>query len=157
VFGRAILSLKGTRDRRCRIIRHLPNINHAKEDAVLSGIYLTSIMQNEVNIVKLTKRYSALLATCLLTLGMSSGVMAGGAKLFQTRACFSCHGPDAKSPISPEFPKIAGQNANYAFNQMRDIKSGARRNGQSAAMKGIMVTVSEEEMKEIAAWLRSLR
>ena len=40
---------------------------------------------------------------------------------------------------------------------MRDIKSGARSNGQSAAMKGIMVVVSEEEMKEIAAWLRSLR
>jgi cytochrome c len=114
-------------------------------------------MQNEVNIVKPTKRYSVLLTTCLLTLGMTSGVLAGGAELYQTRVCFSCHGPDAKSPISPEFPKIAGQNADYAFNQMRDIKNGARSNGQSAAMKGIMVAVSEEEMKEIAAWLRSLR
>jgi cytochrome c len=48
---------------------------------------------------------------------------------------------------------LAGQNAEYAFNQMKDIKSGARTNGQTAAMKGVMATVSEEEMRIIADWL----
>ena len=50
-------------------------------------------------------------------------------------------------------PKLAGQNADYAFNQMKDIKSGARSNGQTAAMKGVMGLVSEEEMRAIADWL----
>jgi cytochrome c len=53
----------------------------------------------------------------------------------------------------PMYPKLAGQTAEYAFNQMKDIKSGARNNGQTAAMKGVMGLVSEEEMKAIAEWL----
>jgi cytochrome c len=39
---------------------------------------------------------------------------------------------------------------------MVDIKSGARANGQTAAMKGIMHLVSEEEMRAIADWLATL-
>jgi cytochrome c len=51
------------------------------------------------------------------------------------------------------YPKLAGQNADYAYNQMVDIKSGARNNGQAAAMKGVMGLVSEDEMRAIAEWL----
>ena len=54
----------------------------------------------------------------------------------------------------PMYPKLAGQSAEYAFNQMKDIKSGARNNGQTAAMK-VMGFVSEDEMKAIAEWLGS--
>ena len=43
-----------------------------------------------------------------------------------------------------------------AYNQMMDIKSGARNNGQTAAMKGIMAMVSPEEAKAIADWLSTL-
>ncbi|HIP52727.1 MAG TPA: cytochrome c, partial [Chromatiales bacterium] len=39
---------------------------------------------------------------------------------------------------------------------MKDIKSGARNNGQTAAMKGVMGLVSDEEMKIIAEWLSGL-
>ena len=49
--------------------------------------------------------------------------------------------------------ELAGQSADYAYNQMVDIKSGARANGQTAAMKGIMHLVNEEEMRAIADWL----
>ena len=74
-------------------------------------------------------------------------------KLYQDKTCWSCHGKDAKTPILPVYPKLAGQNADYAFTQMKDIKSGSRSNGQSAAMKGVMGLVSEDEMKAIADWL----
>ncbi|MES9831855.1 MAG: cytochrome c [Candidatus Thiodiazotropha sp. LLP2] len=81
---------------------------------------------------------------------------ADGAELYKTKTCWSCHGKDAKTPIMPMYPKLAGQSADYAFNQMKDIKSGTRSNGQSAAMKGVMGLVSEEEMRKIADWLSSL-
>ncbi len=81
---------------------------------------------------------------------------ADGAELFKTKTCWSCHGKDAKTPIMPIYPKLAGQNADYAFNQMKDIKSGARSNGQTAAMKGVMGLVTEEEMRAIADWLSTL-
>ena len=89
-----------------------------------------------------------------ITLGFSGTASAlDGAALYQTKTCFSCHGKDAKTPILPIYPKLAGQNAEYALNQMKDIKSGARANGQAAAMKGVMHLVSDEEMGAIAEWL----
>ena len=81
-----------------------------------------------------------------------------GAKLFQDRTCWSCHGKDAKTPLKGmPYPKLAGQNAAYAEAQMKDIKSGARNNGQSAAMKGVMGLVSDEEIKAIAEYLSKLK
>ena len=71
--------------------------------------------------------------------------------------CTACHGKDAKSPIMPLYPKLAGQNEAYLLQQMKDIKSGARSNGQSVAMKGIMHLVSDEEMAAIASYLSGLQ
>jgi len=95
---------------------------------------------------------SATVAIC--SLGLSGTVAAAdGAELFKTKTCWSCHGKDANTPIMPMYPRLAGQSAEYAYNQMKDIKSGARNNGQAAAMKGVMGLVSDEEMKAIAEWL----
>jgi cytochrome c len=80
-----------------------------------------------------------------------------GAELYKTKTCVACHGKDANTPIMPDYPKLAGQNAEYAFNQMKDIKSGARANGQTAAMKGVMHLVSDEDLKVIADWLATLQ
>ena len=95
---------------------------------------------------------STTVAICSLVL---SGTVAAadGAELFKTKTCWSCHGKDANTPIMPMYPRLAGQSAEYAYNQMKDIKSGARNNGQTAAMKGVMGLVSDEEMKAIAEWL----
>ncbi|MDM8569618.1 c-type cytochrome [Thiotrichales bacterium HSG1] len=81
---------------------------------------------------------------------------ADGAALFKSKTCWSCHGKDAKTPLLPAYPKIAGQNKDYALVQMKDIKSGVRSNGQSAGMKGIMMLVNDEEMEIIAEWLSTL-
>lgn len=90
----------------------------------------------------------------LVATGIGTQVQAAdGAELYMSKTCWSCHGKDAKTPIMPIYPKLAGQNADYAFNQMKDIKSGARSNGQTAAMKGVMGLVNEEEMRAIADWL----
>lgn len=80
-----------------------------------------------------------------------------GAKLYQDRTCWSCHGKDGKKTLTPAFPKIAGQNAAYAEQQMKDIKSGARANGQAAAMKGVMELVNDEEIKALADYLSKLK
>jgi cytochrome c len=79
-----------------------------------------------------------------------------GAELYLKKTCVACHGKDAKTPILPIYPKLAGQNPEYAYNQMQDIKSGARANGQTAAMKGVMHLVSDEEMRAIVNWLATL-
>ena len=80
-----------------------------------------------------------------------------GAKLYQEKTCVACHGKDAKTPLTPIYPKLAGQSAGYAEAQMKDIKSGARSNGQTAAMKGVMHLVSDEEIKALADYLSKLK
>lgn len=85
-----------------------------------------------------------------------SAVAADGATLYKTKTCTACHGQDGKTPVMPSYPKIAGQNAAYALQQMKDIKSGKRNNGLSAAMKGVMHLVSDEEMKALADYLATM-
>ncbi|MET0012086.1 MAG: c-type cytochrome [Sedimenticola sp.] len=97
-------------------------------------------------------------AAAVLSMGMAgSAIAADGAELYKTKTCWSCHGKDANTPIMPTYPKLAGQNADYAFNQMKDIKSGARANGMTAAMKGVMGLVNDAEMRAIADWLATLK
>lgn len=69
--------------------------------------------------------FGAVLASTLV-LSVGTAAAADGAALYQSKTCFSCHGKDAKTPILPAYPKLAGQNAVYAAQQMKDIKSGAR-------------------------------
>lgn len=80
-----------------------------------------------------------------------------GAQLFKTKTCTACHGVDAKTPLLPEYPRIAGHNAEYALAQMRDIKSGARANSMAVlGMQGIMHLVTDEEMVQLADYLATL-
>jgi cytochrome c len=80
-----------------------------------------------------------------------------GAALYKDKTCNACHGPKGDKPLMPIYPKVAGQNAAYIEAQMKDIKSGARNNGQTAAMKGVMHLVNDEEIKAIADYLSKLK
>ena len=80
-----------------------------------------------------------------------------GAELYKDKTCNACHGPTGNKPLLPDYPKIAGQNAKYLERQMQDIKSGARNNGQTAAMKGVMHLVNDEEIAAIADYLSKLK
>lgn len=102
------------------------------------------------------KTLTVWVGAAVVSLGLVGTVSAAdGGELYKTKACATCHGADANTPIMPAYPKLGGQSAEYALNQMKDIKSGARANGQSAAMKAIIAQVTEKEMKAIAEWLSS--
>jgi cytochrome c len=98
-----------------------------------------------------------LLLAAVLTTAFSGAAFADGAKLYADKTCIACHGKDGKKPLMPDYPKIAGQNAKYVERQMLDIKSGARANGNSAAMKGVMEIVSEAEIKELADYISKMK
>jgi len=93
----------------------------------------------------------------LAAIFVSGPVLADGAKLYAEKTCLACHGPKGDKPLMPDYPKIAGQNAKYIERQMLDIKNGVRTNGNSAAMKGVMVIVSEAEIAELAEYVSKLK
>lgn len=76
-----------------------------------------------------------------------------GAAAFMAKGCIACHGADAKTPLMPLYPNLLGQSKDYIANQMKDIKSGARHNGMTAVMKGIMAGVTDDEIQAISEWL----
>lgn len=95
-------------------------------------------------------------ALCLCGVTVQALAAADGANLYQSKVCASCHGADGKTPIMPMYPKIVGQHKDYILQQMQDIKSGRRNNGQSISMQGIMTLVSDQEMDVIATWLSTI-
>ncbi|HQS32473.1 MAG: cytochrome c4 [Polaromonas sp. 39-63-203] len=63
--------------------------------------------------------------------------------------CAACHGADGNSG-TPAYPKLAQQHPEYLVKQLRDYKTGTRKN---AIMQGMAATLSEQDMKNIAYWV----
>jgi cytochrome c553 len=62
--------------------------------------------------------------------------------------CGACHGTDGNS-TSPTYPSLAGQSPEYLAKQLREFKSGARKN---AIMAPNAATLSNEDMLNLAAY-----
>jgi cytochrome c553 len=65
--------------------------------------------------------------------------------------CGSCHGVDGNSLMAMN-PKLAGQSARYMVKQLQEFKSGAR---ESAIMSSMVLSLSDQDMEDIAAWYSS--
>ena len=63
--------------------------------------------------------------------------------------CAACHGADGNSG-TPANPKLAQQHPEYIFKQLQEFKAGRR---QNAIMQGMAAQLSEQDMKNIAAWV----
>jgi len=83
----------------------------------------------------------------------SSQASTNAAKLYVEKACIACHGANGLNPAMDAYPEIGGQSDAYLLNQMKDIKTGVRKNSHSIAMANIMDKVSDEDMAAIATWL----
>jgi cytochrome c553 len=49
-------------------------------------------------------------------------------------ACAACHGPTGNQPISPDTPRLAGQESAYLAHALRQYRDGARQNPIMGAM-----------------------
>ena len=78
----------------------------------------------------------------------AADIEAGKAK---SVVCAACHGADGNSS-NPAWPSLAGQHASYTYKQLMDFKEGRREN---ATMSGMVATLSEADMKNLAAYYES--
>jgi cytochrome c553 len=85
-----------------------------------------------------------------------AGLMAGGTAIAantaagkeKAKVCAACHGADGNS-ASAEFPRLAGQHADYLVKSMERYKSGARKNPIMAPMAA---NLSQHDMEDLAAY-----
>ena len=100
-----------------------------------------------------------MIKTAIVAAGMvgmlvgATAVSADGAALYTAKICMTCHGADAKTPIMPTYPKLAGQNSDYCVAQAKDLRDGKRTSGMAAVMKGTVAAVTDAEFKEICDWI----
>ena len=69
----------------------------------------------------------------------------------KAKACAACHGADGNS-ASADFPKLAGQNADYIVKSLQGYKSGTRKNPIMAPMG---TNLSQRDMEDLAAYFSS--
>lgn len=62
--------------------------------------------------------------------------------------CIGCHGVDGNS-TSGDFPRLAGQGKNYLAKQLRDFKSGKRKEEHMSSM---VEAITLDEIPALAAW-----
>lgn len=71
-------------------------------------------------------------------------------------ACASCHGPQGKG-IPTQFPRLAGQHADYIYAQLNAFRVGARANDAAKMMRTIAAKMTDADMKAVAAYIQGLR
>lgn len=69
-------------------------------------------------------------------------------------ACAGCHSPNGAG-IPSQYPRLAGQHAEYTETQLKAFRDGVRRN--NAPMMQIAARLSDAEIKAIADYIAGLR
>jgi cytochrome c553 len=92
----------------------------------------------------------ALLASAILALSAPAFAAKGDADAGKAKAepCKACHGESGIS-ATPDFPKIAGQHADYIATALKHYKLGKRKN---PIMAGQVANLSEKDMADLGAW-----
>jgi cytochrome c553 len=93
----------------------------------------------------------------------SNGQGSAGQKIYQAGiaglnvpACASCHGP-AGAGIPAQFPRLAGQHADYTIAQLKLFRSGERVNDPASMMRMVASRMSDQDMAAVADYIQGLR
>ncbi len=89
------------------------------------------------------------------TVMMSGSALAGDAEAGKGKSmmCSACHGVAGISAV-PTYPNLAGQKSAYFVKQLKEFKSGKR---NDATMKGMVASLSDADMADLAAYYESLK
>lgn len=101
------------------------------------------------------QRIPALLATAALTLFPAMAAQAAGDPAVgkeKSQTCASCHGEKGNTSNSM-YPKLAGQHPSYLYHALKQYKSGER---QNAVMGGMVSNLSDQDMRNLAAYFGSV-
>ena len=70
-------------------------------------------------------------------------------------ACENCHAPNGVG-VAPDFPYLAGQQADYIVRQIQDWRSGQRAGDPLGLMKAVAGKLDDDAVAAIAAYYASL-
>ena len=71
-------------------------------------------------------------------------------------ACASCHAPNGAG-MPAQFPRVAGQHAEYTSAQLTAFRAGQRANDPAQMMRMIAAKMSDQEIKAVSEYIAGLR
>ncbi len=139
------------------LLKQLTNFKEGKRaNAVMSGM-VANLSAAEM------KDLATYFAAQKPTLGKAKANGAGslGEKIYrsgiaatQVPACAACHGASGTG-IPKQFPRVAGQHADYTLAQLRTFRTGERAN--APMMMTIATKMTDAEMQAVADYIQGLR
>lgn len=111
----------------------------------------------------LLKTALAVCATAALALALQpaqAADAANGKVLADSHNCAACHGVNLNKPVSPEYPKLAGQHADYVYWALRQYQMGTGNPNfgrSNPIMQAQVQSLSERDLKDLAAYVESLK
>ncbi|CAM2177553.1 Cytochrome c domain-containing protein [Paraburkholderia sacchari] len=113
----------------------------------------------------LLKAASAVSAAAALTFAFGvqsahAADVANGKVLADSHNCAACHGVNLNKPVSPDYPKLAGQHADYIFWALRQYQMGTGNvnfGRSNPIMQAQVQSLSERDLKDLAAYVESLK
>lgn len=134
-----------------------PNAQKAeRENAIMAG-FAAGLSESDIRDV--TAYYAA--QTIKPSFAQKKDVLALGQKIYRAGiaakgipACVGCHAPNGAG-IPAQYPRLAGQYAQYTKTQLTAFRSGARAN--SAQMNKISAQLTDQEMEALAEYIAGLR
>jgi len=80
----------------------------------------------------------------------------GGDAVHGIPACGGCHGP-AGAGIPAQFPRLAGQYAEYITAQLTAFREGKRTNDVNGVMRGVAAHMNDGQIRAVAEYAAGLR
>lgn len=70
-------------------------------------------------------------------------------------SCVFCHNPNG-APSQVNYPNLNGQNSLYLFNAMKAYQNDERQGAMAELMKAQLQNLTEEDLKDIAAFYSTI-
>ena len=98
-------------------------------------------------------RSLAFAALCAALLGTTTTLANDDAEKGKAAvACAACHGPEGNKPVTPETPRLAGQQYGYLVNALTEYRNGTRNH---AVMSAIAKPLNDKQVADLASYYSS--
>ena len=90
------------------------------------------------------------------TVAVGQKLYRGGNAESGVPACSACHGPSGAG-VPAQFPRVAGQLADYTTAQLKAFRAGERANDPNRTMRALAERLSDREIAALAEYISGLR
>jgi cytochrome c553 len=126
-----------------------------RQNAIMAGMAATLSEDDMRNVAAFYAGKAAKpgFAKSKATVELGEKIYRGGVADRNIPACAGCHSPSGAG-IPSQYPRLAGQHADYTEAQLVAFRGGVRKN--SAAMSGVAAKLNDREIKAVADYIAGL-